>query len=211
MNQARGKIWLALVSLSLGMGCSSTPKKSDLVSLADLHGKKVALVSVEGEDSARKIAEVALINQLVKHGTFELVSKGAVEKARTDIDQDPSDWMGLAKRSGADLALRVRVEDFRAEVKEGYSKEEVYDSQLAEENGTDGKTERVFKAKALEGDVKFALKFTDLGTKITTHGTAEASDRVEANARTSAVRLPPRLRFLENLSNTAFKKFFDQN
>jgi hypothetical protein len=210
MQELRSWGRFALLLGVFAVGCSSAPKKTDLVSLKSLHGKKVALVSIEGEDTARKITEVALINQLVKRGTFELISKGAVETARTDVDQDPTDWKGLAKRSGAELALRVRVNRFNADVKSGYSKEEVYDSQLAEENGTDGKTERIYRAKALVGDVQFELKFTDLATQTTTRGIAEATDRVESNAKLSAVTLPPRLRFLETLSNTAFKKFFEQ-
>lgn len=209
MSAKRIQGWIAFLIIALGAGCSGAPKKSDRVSLSSLEGKKIALVSVEGEDTARKITEVALINQLVKHGSFELLSKGAVEKARADVDQDPSDWKGLAQRAGAELALRVKVTEFKAEVQTGYHQEEVYDSQLAEENGTDGKTERVYKAKSLDGAVKFDLQFTDLVSQKTTFGTAEANETIQAGAQTSAIHLPPRLRFLEQLSNTAFRKFFE--
>ncbi|MEN9565210.1 MAG: hypothetical protein RLZZ69_406, partial [Cyanobacteriota bacterium] len=61
--------------------------------------------------------------------------------------------LGLAKRVGADLALRIQVDQFRSEEKSGYTSEEVEDSQLAEEMGTDGKTQRTVRVKALEGQV----------------------------------------------------------
>ena len=213
LNHLTRAFWASLCVMALAggpLGCSSSQKKSDRVILSELHGKKVALIGVEGEDTAKKITEVALINQLVKRGTFELVSKGAVETARTDISQDPMNWKGLAKRAGADLALRVKVEEFKAEENAGYSKEEVYDSQLAEENGTDGKTERIYKVKSLDGKVRFNLGFTDLSKNETRFGTAEAAERVEENARTRAVHLPPKLRFLEKLSNQAFEEFFEK-
>ncbi|MBI2711884.1 MAG: hypothetical protein HYX41_03315 [Bdellovibrio sp.] len=208
MSFMRGWFWFSLGVTLILFGCSSTPKNK--LSLSALHGKKIALVAIEGEDTARKVTEVALINQLVKKGTFELLSKGSVESARSHLDQDPTDWKALAKRAGAEVALRVSVDEFHADERSGYNKEEVYDSQLADENGTDGKTERVYKAKSIDGSVRFDLKFTDLASGNTTSGIAEAKDRVEANARVEAVHLPPKLRFLENLSNTAFERFFEK-
>jgi hypothetical protein len=201
--------------LSLGMlfliACSSSQvKKKESHELSALEGKKVALISVEGEETSRKIVEVALINQLVQKGTFDLVSKRAVETARTAPEQNPMDWKGIAQKAGADYALRAKVLQFEAETHEGYSTETVYDSQLAEEHGTDGKTEQVFKAKSLEGHVQVELSFTQIANQETWSQVAEAQDRVEASARTSSIHLPPKLRFLEDLTNKAFREFFER-
>lgn len=188
----------------------STAKKKTVPELAALHGKKVALVDVDAEPTARKVVEVALVNQLLQKGTFLLVSKQDVETARSAPEQNPMDWLGLAKRAGADYALRAKVLKFDAQEHTGYSSEEVYDSQLAEEQGTDGKTQRVFKAKAIDGHVQVQLDFTNVLDSDNRSAVAEAKDRVEGDAKKSSIHLTPRLRFLENLSNKAFKDFFDR-
>jgi hypothetical protein len=190
------------------VSCSSAKKKSS-PELSDLEGKKVALVSVDGEDTPRKVIEVALVNQLVKRGTFLLVSKQDIETAKAAPDQDPTDWKGIAQRAGADYALRAKVLKFDAPIHEGYSSETVEDSQLAEETGN-GRTQRVFKVKSMEGDVKVELQFTHLSDGETRSGIAEAQQKVEESAKSSAIHLPPKLRFLEDLSNQAFKDFFDR-
>ena len=206
----RKRVGILITTLLLVSSCSSAPKKSSVIEMTALEGKRVALVSIDGEKTAQKVVEVALVNQLVDRGSFILVSKNQIEKAKGAIEQDPSDWLGLAKRAGADYALRVRVLHFDAIEQSGYQTEEVLDSQLAEETGTDGKTERVFKAKALDGKVQFELKFTEVANQHTTQGIAEAEERLEANAKTSSIQFPPRLRFLEKLSNQAFRDFFEK-
>lgn len=204
----RGLISFGL-ALSL-ISCTTAKKNKTNPALAEMTGKKVALVSIEGEDTARRVVEVALINQLVQRGTFILVSKQDVEAARTAPQQDPRDWNGIAKRTGADYALRARVIQFQADQNEGYSSDTVYDSQLAEEQGTDGKTERVYKVKSLDGHVRVELQFIRLSDNDTRIGFANADEKVEADAQKTAIHLPPSLRFLEKLSNKAFKEFFDQ-
>ena len=191
------------------MSCSSAKKKSTL-QLDELSGKKVALVSIDAEDTAKKIIEVALINQIVERGTFILISKQEIELARAAADQDALDWKGIAKRAGADYALQAKALEFDAPTHEGYSTEEVKDSQLAEEQGTDGITQKVFKVKAMDARVKVQLQFTQLSNGETRAGVAEGEDHVTENARNSAIHLPPKLRFLEALSNRAFKKFFEE-
>jgi hypothetical protein len=203
-----GLFVLGAIALSL-QACSSAKKKTTPV-LSDMNGKKVALISVDGEETPKKIVEVALVNQLVQRGTFILVPKPDVEAARAAPEQDPTDWKGIAKRAGADFALQAKVLKFDAPVREGYSSEEVVDSQLAEEMGTDGKTQQVFKTKSMEGDVQVELQFTRLEDGDTRSGVAEAREKVEANAKSSSIRMPPPLRFLEKLSNKAFREFFDR-
>jgi hypothetical protein len=125
---------IALAILIFGIsGCSSAKKRSTTSELAALDGKKVALVSVDGEETPRKIVEVALVNQLVQRGTFILVAKEDLAVARVAPDQDPLDWRGIAKKAGADFALRAKVLKFEAPIHEGYSTAEVIDTQLAAE------------------------------------------------------------------------------
>jgi len=194
-------------------GCSSSPKRTT-PELSKLEGKKIALVDLEGEPTARKIVEVALVNQLVQRGTFFLVPKEEVEAARAEASHDPTDWKGLARRVNADFALRAKVLTFEAKTREGYSSEEVEDSQLEAERGEkDNKLVRLYKVKAMTGNVRVQLEFSGVGKDIDPDprtGVAEESHEVTAEARTGAAHLPPKLRFLENLANDAFRKFFDQ-
>lgn len=201
--------WPAAVTmLALAASCSSTHKKD--VELSRLEGKKVALIEVDGEDTARKVVEVALVNQLLERGSFELVNKRDVQKARDHVDQGVRDWKGIARRAGAELALKAKVLEFSADTREGYSSESVEDSQLAEETGTDGKTERLYKVKAMTGKVRVLLTFADLSTDDERTGEASAEQEVAAEGNRGGIHLPPKLRFLETLSNQAFKNFFDK-
>jgi hypothetical protein len=197
---------------ALGAACSSAKKKTT-PELGELEGHKVAVVEIDGEETARKVAQVALINQLVQKGSFEIVPKQDVEAARTAIGQDPTDWLGIARRAGADYALKMRVLEFVGDTREGYSSETVEDSQLQAEQGGDGKTEHVYKVRALDGHVRFEVQIADVregGAADLRTGIAEAQDRVTVEAKTEAAHLPPKLRFLEKLANQAFARFFEQ-
>lgn len=194
---------------ALLFACSSTQKKTT-PELNSLEGKKVALVSIAGEETARKIVEVALVNQLIQDGTFILIPKQEVENARTQAHLDPTDWKGVATESGAEIALRAKVLHFDAPVQEGYSSVQVEDPQLAEEQGSNGKTERLYKVKSMDGHVRIELSFTNLKDGSTRTGIAETQQKVEASALESSIHLPPKLRFLEGLANRAFSQFFKE-
>lgn len=188
-------------------GCASTPRKTP--ELSSMVGKKVALVELDGEASSRSIIEVSLVNQLRQRGTFLLLPKQDIEAVRGQPDLNPTDWKELARRAGAEYALRAKVLQFDADTREGYNEEEIEDSQLEAERG-DGRTKRLFKVKSLTGQVRIELEFTELTTSDTRVGIAEAHDEVRAEARASAAHLPPKLRFLEKLANEAFRAFFDR-
>jgi hypothetical protein len=197
------------VLLPVLAACSHASKKTT-PELAQMEGKKVALIEVIGENTARQAVEVALINQLTARGTFILVSKQDVGAARIQFQQDPSDWKGIAKRAGADYALKARVLEFTSNENVGYSRETVEDSQMEAETG-EGKTERLYKVKALTGSVRVELQFANLGNGDTRIGVAEKQGKAEADERTGAAHLPPRLSFLTGLLEQAFRQFFDQN
>lgn len=205
---------IAALTLSLLylLGCSGRKSKETL-DLSDVKGKKVALVDIDGgEDTEQAVIETALINQLVKRGTFILISKQAVEAAKAAPDQDLTDWKGIARRAGADYALRARIVDFTANTRSGYSSETIEDSRLKAETGN-GKTQRLYKVKRMTGHVAVALDFAGVTPK--TAGSsrdevAEATDQVTVEGRTEAAHLPPKLRFLEKVANEAFQKFFQR-
>lgn len=198
---------LFIFSLAAFAACSHAPKKTP--ELSKMEGRKVALVDVDGPETSKTIVETALINQLVQHGSFILVSKHEVEAARIKPGLNSADYHAVAQEAGADFALRAKVLRFDATSHEGYSDEEVEDSQMKEETG-EAKTKRLYKVKSLTGDVAIQLEFTDLKTSDIRIGVAEDHDEVTSEGRTSAAHLPPRMRFLENMANEAFRKFFDR-
>jgi hypothetical protein len=64
--------------------------------------------------------------------------------------------------------------------------------------------------KSLEGRVREQMDFSALTEKDLRSGVAEASNKVVSEQKTQRAELPPKLRFLEDISNEAFKKFFDK-
>jgi hypothetical protein len=190
---------------------SCAGKKKTTPELSLLEGKKVALVAIEAEPGARNMIEVALVNQLHDHGSFILVSKQDVESARLRPDIDPLDWKSIAEAAGATVALRTRAVVFEANERQGYSKEEIFDTQLAEDRGDDGKDVRVYKVKGLKARVDYELSFTDLRTGETKIGHARAEDTVTAEAKNESAHLPPRMKYLSDLTERAFKTFFNEN
>lgn len=204
--------FILLFSLALSQsGCSSSSKKGEIeeVDLAEFQGRKIALVEVQGPPISQQIVEVALVNQLIQHGSFQLISKQEVSRARGSVGVDSSNPQMIAAFAGADVSLQIDVKKFDATEKSGFSKQEEIDDQLAEERGS-GETERVYRVKELRGGVEFELLFTDLSSQKKWQGTASSQKSVQADDRKSAIHLPPKLRFLEEISNKAFQDFFDR-
>ncbi|MEK6579074.1 MAG: hypothetical protein AABZ55_07585, partial [Bdellovibrionota bacterium] len=189
----------------------STVKKRTTPELGKMEGKKIALIEVDGEASSQAIVEVALVNQLLKHGSFILIEKKEVEAAKSQPDLSPLDWKGIARRAGGDYALRAKIIAFEGKNREGYSSQTVEDSQLAAERGENArKTERMYKVKSLEGTVQVQLEFADVTNGDLRSAIAEKTETVTAEAKDSAAHLPLKLKFLEKLANEAFRQFFEQ-
>jgi hypothetical protein len=175
-----------------------------------MEGKKVALIDVAGEATATRIIETALVNQLIRTGSFILIPKKDLEIARKSPDLNPLDDQALARKIGADYTLKAKVLSFNADTHEGYSSETVEDSQLAAERGGDGKTERLYKVQSLDTEIRVQLDFVDLSTSESRSGIAEAKEQVTAEAKNSAIHLPPKMRALEKIAQEAFRQFFER-
>lgn len=199
---------LILIFFTLLVSACSTAKRKT-PELSDFIGKSVALVEIEGEASERAVVEVALVNQLVKHGSFILVNKREVEAAKAAHDSDTTNWLEIARKAKAEVALKARVLQFEGDTQEGYSRETIQDSQLEAERG-DGRDERVYKVKSLRGKVAIELTFHRLDNQDERSGVAEAQGEVIEEARIKAARLPPKMRYLEKLANQAFAEFFER-
>ncbi len=204
-------LFFASVSL-IAVGCSSAKKRPENEArLSDFAGKKIAIIEITGETTGQRIAEVALINQIRKRGTFVLVSKKDVSTARVAFDQDPTARLEIAKRAGADLALVMDVRRFSAEVRKGFDRNREYDSQMAEDRGeNEAEVDRLIPVHTMEGEVQFDLAFMPVDGSEPKQGEAAASRSITERAKDAAIHLPPKLRFLEELSNEAFEKYFEQ-
>ena len=190
-----------------GFACSSAPKKEP--ELSRFLGKKIALVSLQAEPTAKTIVEVALVNQLVKRGTFILISQEEVQKAKAAHDVDTTDDAAVARRAGADYSLKARVLKFEAHEREGYDSIVEDDSQMEAETG-ESKTKRLYKVATLLAKVEIELTFRDLQTGELRVGIAKAEGNSFAESKTTAGHLPPKMGFLEKVANEAFRDFFDR-
>lgn len=201
--------WTSLVSF--GTGCASKKTKEDLDrdALSGLSGKKVAITDIEGESTARRVFETSLINQILKHGNFELIPKKSVEVAKVDPTLVPGDLLAVAKKAGADFALSAKIQKFEALDEEGVSEEQIDDPVLAEERG-DGQDKRFYKVRRMTASILVEFKTTDLGSGKSHLFLIEDHHALTEEAKTQAIHMPPKLRYLEERMNTAVEKFFGQ-
>jgi len=196
--------------------CSSASKRTT-PRLSEMEGMRVALVEIDAEPSTRLSVEVSLVNELISRGSFILVNKADLEKAKQDPALAPGDHFALGQKLGTDYILKARVLNFSAEESSGYVNVRIEDSQLAAEQGDGARwTEKPVKAKSLIGTVQIELEFTDI-RKSNSHtndsvrtGLAVATERVDATEAKGAIHLPSRLSFLDKLTKKAIREFFNQ-
>jgi hypothetical protein len=199
------------VIASILVGACASSKLRTTPELSKLAGKRVALVQIDAEETSRKTIEVALVNQLIKNGTFELISREEVETAKAAFNQWPDDFKGLGSKLGADYVLSAKVLAFNADVHEGYDRIVEDDSLMAKERGEKArKTERLVKVKSLDGLVTVRLNFTNLKDGDVREADATAQDSVRKTSEKEAIHLPPKMSFLQNLAGKAFAQFFEQ-
>ena len=197
-------ILAALFTAVVSSGCAHKPKQ---LTQRDLRNKTVALVDVDGAKEARLQIEVSLVNEVITQGRFQLVDKKTVDDALVEAPHE-SDWPRLGRALGADLILAIHVDEYLTRKRTGYDVNEEEDSILSEENreARDTKWKKYSKVKAIEGHVKFTLKFYDVAAKkMLFQGPTEA----EKSFNSRDTELPRSMKLLETLTTEALKKFFD--
>ncbi len=202
-------------------GCSSpSTKKTEGAPTAkhswkQWQGKKIAFIEVVDDlhslatPTNKRIIEVALINQLAAlPDHLVLVAKSVIEAAKLQPQQNPLDWEGIARAAGADVAVRARVLQMTVDRQAGFVNQAVVDSQWQAEQGNDAQRLAQVAVQGLRGHVEIGLEWLDFATQARLSLQASASAQTEQKAETEAIHLPPMLRFLENLTNKAFKDCF---
>ncbi len=156
------------------------------------------------------MVEVAIVNELIKRGDFELISKKEFERARSEVEASPLAIAETAKRLGAHLLLKAEVRESTVDAEQGYDRVETEDSALRDETGN-GKTDRLIKVKRLTGRVTIYFEFQDLATSETRSALETESEELRETEERGAIRLPPKLRFLERVVQKTVTRFFEQN
>ena len=125
--------------------------------------------------------EVALVNQLLDRGSFELVNKRELQAARDHVDSAAGDWNAVARKAGADLALRAKVLEFSADTRDCYSSEEIEDSQLdrADVTGRPGGAEQVFRGRMRLRQLQFQRAVAAYGAAVAAAGIVGGSGEKE--------------------------------
>lgn len=196
---------LSLLALILAAGCAGK-KPITLLTQENLQDKRVAVAEIDGPKEARKHVEVALANEIIEHGRFQIIDRTTVNDAKVTYP-DRSDWKRLGEKVGADYVLGVKILDFSIKEREGYDSVEEEDSLLTEEAKSDepivGK--RYVKVKGDAGSVRLKMSFYDVAQgKMLQEGVGQASDNL--NTRDGNIR---KMDFLESLTAQAVQNFFD--
>ncbi len=207
--------WLGLghgfglgVCLLAAAGCSSAKKK--VPELSELLGKKIALIEIDGEATARTTVEVALANEIARRGTFILIPKLDLQKARVLPHVDPTDPRSIGKAAGADWAMKVSVKSWDSTETEGYDAiEEEEDSLLKKETGS-GKSSRLAKVKLLKTTVEIEVELIEVDSDDVRKGTAREESSHRAVGTEGRPKTPWKLSELEKVAGRAFRAFFDR-
>jgi len=213
-------VTFTLVSPFAFIGCGH---KKDVrsVTLNELQSKRVAMVEIDAPPESKQHVEVAIINEILDEGRFQITDRTTVLDALSTYP-DEADWQRLGKKIGADYVLQVKLNDFRIADRQGLDRVQEEDSLLTQESGESKPVvvTRYVKVKALDGVVSLHAKFFDVAAnEITYQGRGEASERVNsrdyaqtvAEASTSKKKLMPgKMKLLERLTSMAIRDFFER-
>lgn len=200
-------VFLFLVSQLTFHGCSH---KKDIKQLSkeDLQSKRVALVEIKGAPESKNQVEIAIINEILEHGRFEIVDRVTVQDALTTYPTE-SDWKRLGDKVDADYIMSVRIAEFKVDERQGYDKLVEEDSVLAEEAGQTKPMmgTRYQKIKAYSGFVRLNIIMFDVDQNaIIYQGAGQASET--QNSRD--MKLPGKMKLLETLAHRAVTDFFEK-
>ena len=197
---------MSLALLFEGAGCSHKKVKERL-SQKDLRSKVVALIGVDGAKEAALQTEIAIVNQVIEKGTFQIIDRAAVQAALVGHPAD-GDWVALGHELNADYVLRLTVVEFKAETRQGYDVNEEEDSLLSTENRTPRKQKwkHYSKVKSQEGYVKLRVEFFDVATHEMAQSEATEARRI-FNSRDGEI--PRKLKMLEELTAQAVATYFE--
>lgn len=200
-------VFLFLVSQCFLSGCAHK-KIAQSVTLDSLQNKRVALAEVKGSAESRSHVEVAVINEIIDQGRFQIVDRTSVQEALATYPTE-SDWQGLGKKVGADYVLGIRIVDFSVKERQGYDKVQEEDPVLEEESGEHKKIigTRYEKVKSNTGSVKLSCSFFDVRTNaITYQGIGAAEETSNSRDKDFATTM----KLLEKLSRRAISDFFER-
>lgn len=216
------KTFTLLVMAAISVSACSK-KKTDTLTRRSLEGKRVAVATIEGGDSTtKKIIEVALVNEIVDKGRFEIVNREDVQKALENYPA-ASDRVRLGKYLHADYVLDIMAEEFKVTDRSGLDEVIEADPVMKEEwhSKDDVVAKKYVKVKSEEGRVKLKFTFVDVAS-----GTGDAGSGAKAlsamgsatDTRTARLtgdkktggELPGKLALLEELSGKAVQNFFEK-
>lgn len=192
--------------LFFAMGCAAK-KPATTLHRDELVGKKVAIANVDGPKEARKHVEVALINEVIDQGRFEVLDRTSVREALS-VYPHHSDWKRLGDHLKADFILNVKVIHFTVKEREGFDAVEEEDSLLTEESGASEaiRGRRYVKVKGNAGHVRLKMTFFDVGqNKILHDGYGEALETVNSRDNPKGGKMA----LLEKLTEKAVRNFFE--
>lgn len=175
----------------------------------------MALAEIKGGVESRNHIEVALVNEIIDRGRFEIVDRTTVQKALATYPTE-ADWQGLGQKIGADYILAFRVDSFDVNERQGYDKVEEEDSALAEELGTDeAVATRYVKVKSYQGNVTLQGRFFDVAfDRVSYEGKGMATEAIASNdlstKKGARSEMPRKMQLLEGLSQKAVRDFFEQ-
>jgi hypothetical protein len=211
MGVMRKKLLLSValfwVSQCVLSGCAHKKAVEPLTREA-LRGKRVALADVRGAGESKTHVEVALVNEVIENGRFEIVDRATVQSALAEHPTD-ADWQALGKAVGADYVLSVNVSEFNVAERSGLDRVEYEDSVLAEERGERKPVQatRYSRVKSLEGSVKLSALLFDVSENIIVHqGFGSATKTANSRER----KVPGKMALLEELSARAMRDFFEK-
>lgn len=198
---------LFLVSQFFLEGCAHK-KIAEPMTRRQLQNKRVALAEIRGATESKSHVEVAIINEIIDQGRFEIIDRSTVQDGLVTYPTE-SDWQRLGKKINADYILSVRIAEFKVTERQGLDSVVEEDSVLEEESGEHKplKSSRYVKVKSYDGSVKLDAIFFDIAENaIIYEGTGAAKEL--RNSRDGAI--PGKMELLEKLSAKAIRDFFEK-